>query len=145
MAFCNHKQETIWLFDQSFSSFLQTILVYSTSDQYNLLLKLTFLSVYQHFYSSVSDRSEWLDDERGPRLPFSWRETRLLQKISFSKVEVKKQRRKFSSSWCPFTTMIQGVGGDLFRCSIFGGEGGENWKSVTFVFVLWCYAHIFTA
>ena len=49
-GFCNHKQQTIWSFDQSFSSFLQTILVYSTSDQYNLLLKLYQLSMINVHY-----------------------------------------------------------------------------------------------
>ena len=71
--------------------------------------------------------------------PFFLTGNQVVTKISF----FESGNRDFSSSWCPLTTMIQGVGGDLFRCSIFGGEGGENWKkSVTFVFVLWCYAHI---
>ena len=61
-----------------------------TSVLYHLLLKLTIWLVinYKNSLSSVSDRSEWLDDERGPRLPFSWRETRLLQKYLLLKVEI---------------------------------------------------------
>ena len=140
MAFCNHKQETIWLFDQSFSSFLQTILVYSTSDQYNLLLKLTFLSVYQHFYSSVSDRSEWLDDERGPRLPFSWRETRLLQKSLFLKVEI----GSLALLDVHLQLWFRALGETSLDAQSLVEREAKTEKNVTFVFVLWCYAHIFT-